>query len=100
MTTTIETRIAEVLAAHWSFSTDTSNRTFVDRCDGCHATVHRHGQAESQNHSFAAHQAAQLLPLIAEAQAVAWDEGGEAYVSFTESQHLGIDPPANPYEAL
>ena len=93
----IENRIAEVLLGHYLLHRKFGGEVICE-C-GARIGSYRKDQFPTILKDHAAHQAAMLAPLITEAQADAWDEGGEAYVSFTESQHLGIDPPANPYEA-
>lgn len=54
--------MAEVLAAHWSASTHTDRKPFVDKCDGCGAVIFSWGDptvADGSAH-LAAHQATAL----------------------------------------
>lgn len=66
---TLEARIAEVLAAHnpeaHYYNDDGDDHMECHGCDGKWASFH----------GFYAHQAAMLAPLIREAQAEAWEEG-------------------------
>jgi hypothetical protein len=88
MTTEHIDRITETLAAHWSFSTDTTQSPFVDRCDGCKAALYTHGgEWVSAADALGTHQAAALAPVVdamlaqARRQALleaadAWTQGG------------------------
>ena len=66
--------IIDVLAAHWSFTTDSEQRPFVDRCDGCGEAVFVWG-AGDQRWAWASHQAAKMEPVAQNAQE-AWRERG------------------------
>jgi hypothetical protein len=72
--------MAEVLAAHWSASTHTDSKPFVDKCDGCGAVVRSWGdEAEAYVGEYlAAHQSAMLSAAgfgpVKEAGAVALEE--------------------------
>ena len=72
-------QIAKVLAEHWSRSTHTDAKPIVDKCDGCGAVIYSRGDDPNWagNEPLAAHQAAVLAPLFAEAQAEALREAGD-----------------------
>lgn len=54
--------MADVLSAHWSRSTHTDSKPFVDKCDGCGAVVYSWGgnAAPDGIEPLVAHQAAML----------------------------------------
>lgn len=73
-------KIAEVIAAHWSFTTDSSKKPFVDRCDGCKEAVYSWGSPSSeQQKARPAHQAemvaAALEPANREREETAFNVG-------------------------
>lgn len=74
---TLEARIAEVIAGHWSASTHTDREPFVDKCDGCGAVVRTWGESHGtwRDSPLASHQAAMLAPVITSSNAKAWHEG-------------------------
>lgn len=91
--TTLEARIAEVLAAH-----NPEAHYYIDgggeghmECRGCDGKW-------ASFHGFYAHQASMLAPVIREAQAEAWDECVHIYDSMV---CLDCEPnaPTNPYRA-
>ena len=92
----VENRIAEVLEAHSRLHRRFGGEVICE-C-GESLGSYRKDQFQAIEKDCAAHQAAMLAPLIAEAQAVAWDEGGEAMLNYIENQHTGIDPDRSPYE--
>ena len=55
--------IADVLSAHWSRSTHTDSKPFVDKCDGCGAVVYSWGDETPlyDIEPLAAHQEAMLI---------------------------------------
>lgn len=67
--------MAEVLRAHWSTSTHTDRKPFVDKCDGCGAVILTWGVPTfiGGSESLAAHQAEALsaagFGLVADAKA-------------------------------
>ena len=72
--------MADVLRAHWSASTHTDSKPFVDKCDGCGAVIFSWGDPTVADgyERLAAHQAAALSAAgfgpVQEARAEAWDE--------------------------
>lgn len=81
-------QVAKVLAGHWSASTHTDRKPFVDKCDGCGAVILTwggDGDAYGVDGStlLAAHQAEALAPLFAAAKAEAWDRGMGDMVKLT-----------------
>ncbi len=75
--------MAEVLAEHWSASTHTERKPFVDKCDGCGAVIFSWGDptvADGFGH-LAAHQADALTAagfgLVADAKAEALEEAAD-----------------------
>ena len=89
----IENRIAETLGAHGEiYWNHVAGGTF------CECDMRLSSKFDHRPDKLRTHQAAMLAPLIAEAQAVAWDDGGEALLNYIENQHTGIDPDRNPYD--
>ncbi|MFS0715505.1 hypothetical protein ABC337_04835 [Arthrobacter sp. 1P04PC] len=72
-------QIAKVLAEHWSRSSHTDAKPYVDKCDGCGAVIYTWGDPNPADgvEGLAAHQAAVLAPLFAEAQAEALREAAD-----------------------
>lgn len=101
--------MADVLAAHWSASTHTERKPFVDKCDGCGAVIFSWGDPTVADgyERLAAHQAAALsaagFGLVADAKAEAWAEGFEAGTDWGEWAAAPVreepaDAKANPYK--
>jgi hypothetical protein len=69
--------MAEVLAEHWSASTHTERKPFVDKCDGCGDLILSWGDPTVGDGSerLAAHQQAMLAAAGFGLVADAWDEG-------------------------
>lgn len=75
--TDFQAAIAEVLAAHWSVSTHTDRKPYVDKCDGCGAVVLTWDTSMDAKDALSAHQAAMLAPIIRDAQAEALREAAD-----------------------
>ena len=79
--------MAEVVREHWSASTHTERKPFVDKCDGCGEVIFSWGDTTVADGSerLAAHQAAALtvagFGLVADAKAEALEEAAASIAS-------------------
>lgn len=93
--------MAEVLAAHWSRSTHSDVKPFVDKCDGCGAVIYSWGDEPAWEgiEPLAAHQAAALSAAgfgpVKEAAAKALEGAAEA----AEGMHDPIAPDCKEWAA-
>lgn len=71
------TGMEDVLAAHWSASTHTESKPFVDKCDGCGAVIFSWGDVTVTNGAdrLAKHQAEALSAAGFGNLHDAWDAG-------------------------
>lgn len=90
--------MAEVLRAHWSASTHTESKPFVDKCDGCGNVIFSWGDPTVKDGSaqLAVHQAAALSAAGIGDLAKAWREGFE--VGRRPVPPGPPNPPTNPYQ--
>jgi len=86
----------DVLAAHWSVSTHTESKPFVDKCDGCGAVILTWGDSADMPAQLAKHQAHALAAAGFGSKHDAWAEG----VTFGHNHDLAYanDNPYPPTE--
>jgi hypothetical protein len=96
--------MTEVLSEHWSASTHTERKPFVDKCDGCGDVIFSWGDPTVADGSerLAAHQSDALTAAGFGLVADAWDEGygkgKRVMVKLMSPTHFAAEEP-NPYRA-